>query len=444
MKTICNWMSPIGWGWLLFIGLTACEPIGSASPPGIWTSAPDNMNIPMEDSLLYDRILASLIGSAIGDAMGAPTEMWSRSEIQAQYGFVAGLEDMVRAPSPEGTWAHNLPAGGTTDDTRWKHLMADFLSRNQEISAQTFAKHIVSSYQTSISDLQGRDGKEIGLLESDMHRIQWLREWALVGKPFLEEDHSGYQIALSKFYGGEMVCAGMLFSPVLGMINPGNPVQAYLHTREINLFDIGYAQDISGLTASLVAAAMVEKPSQDSVWKIFREVDPHGYFDSRLVGRSAYKWFENARRIAYKARQAKSEEILADPPVTLMLPLKTLADSIQYAQWAVAYSELDKLNMTYPFHPAEIYLINLTALMLCEFDFMKTLQFIVNYGRDNDTVAAVAGAILGAFHGTAGIPRDWQEQVLRTQIEMGIDLKAMAHQLLLKAQKGSGASPDIQ
>ena len=30
----------------------------------------------------HDKVLGLLIGSAIGDAMGAPTEMWGRGDIQ--------------------------------------------------------------------------------------------------------------------------------------------------------------------------------------------------------------------------------------------------------------------------------------------------------------------------------------------------------------------------
>src|SRR5210317_1291469 len=49
--------------------------------------------------LYYDKTLGLLLGSAIGDAMGAPTEMWSRRDIQLDYGFVNSLDSMVRNPS---------------------------------------------------------------------------------------------------------------------------------------------------------------------------------------------------------------------------------------------------------------------------------------------------------------------------------------------------------
>jgi hypothetical protein len=36
----------------------------------------------------------------------------------------------------------------------------------------------------------------------------------------------------------------------------------------------------------------------------------------------------------------------------------------------------------------------------------------VNYGRDNDSYASVAGAIAGAMHGVAAIPEMWQQTVV--------------------------------
>jgi ADP-ribosylglycohydrolase len=35
----------------------------------------------------------------------------------------------------------------------------------------------------------------------------------------------------------------------------------------------------------------------------------------------------------------------------------------------------------------------------------------VNYGRDNDSYAALGGALAGAMHGTKVIPTDWRETV---------------------------------
>ena len=46
--------------------------------------------------------------------------------------------------------------------------------------------------------------------------------------------------------------------------------------------------------------------------------------------------------------------------------------------------------------PVRCHLINLTALLFSNYQFQPAMEFVTNYGRDNDTVAAVTGAILGA------------------------------------------------
>lgn len=58
---------------------------------------------------LKDKILGSLVGFAIGDAMGATTEFMTREQIKQQYGQV---DDIIG-----GGWL-NLPRGQVTDDTQ--------------------------------------------------------------------------------------------------------------------------------------------------------------------------------------------------------------------------------------------------------------------------------------------------------------------------------------
>ena len=52
-------------------------------------------------------------------------------------------------------------------------------------------------------------------------------------------------------------------------------------------FDIGYARDMTALVSAMVAAAFDEKANPQSVLNVNRNIDPNGYFKSRLVGRSA-------------------------------------------------------------------------------------------------------------------------------------------------------------
>jgi hypothetical protein len=44
-------------------------------------------------------------------------------------------------------------------------------------------------------------------------------------------------------------------------------------------------------------------------------------------------------------------------------------------------------------------------------DLVEAVRGAANYGRDNDSIAGMAGAIAGALGGEAAIPVDWRERV---------------------------------
>ncbi|MPR33075.1 hypothetical protein GBK04_06815 [Cytophagaceae bacterium SJW1-29] len=58
------------------------------------------------------------------------------------------------------------------------------------------------------------------------------------------------------------------------------------------------------------------------------------------------------------------------------------------------------------------------------------MAFIINYGRDNDTVGAVAGAILGAYWGADRLPQAQSKLVREVcKNQLGIDLEKLAQQM---------------
>ncbi len=394
-------------------------------------------NISFSEALLQDKILGMLIGSAIGDAMGAPTEMWSRTAMQTEYGYISDLTPVIREPSAEGTWAYNLPPGGTTDDTRWKVLVTNFVTGTDKIvpplekdlQPKDFASFIMRQYQQDIDELKDIDSFEPGPFEQGMRQISWLQEWAVVSKAFVDNDITAYTQALNRFYGGEMVCAGMLFAPALGGFYPGNPARAYDQCYQIDIYDIGYARDISGLTAAMVAAAIPPDATPDSILAVVRDIDPQGYFKSRLVGRIAYNLLKDARAIVRQAQQTQIQDVFTPGTKTPVIPTNSPHDSLYHAQLEAAYALLHSREQYMPFHASEIYLVNLVALLFSDFDFQQALEFVINFGRDNDTTGAVTGAILGAYYGAEKLPKAMVEKVIRTNQKMGVDFTALAQSI---------------
>jgi ADP-ribosylglycohydrolase len=364
----------------------------------------------LTEAELYDKVLGMLVGSAIGDAMGAPTEMWDRPSIRLEYGFVKDLDSMVREVSPEGIWKTNLPAGGTTDDTRWKKLTFEYLTsqNSKDLKAKDFANKILETYQTSIDNYGKIKSFEPEPFEENTLKVAWLQEWAKVSKPYVAGNLDEFQTALNRFYGGEMVCAGLLYAPGIGVFFPGDPNRAYDEMYDLSIFDIGYARDISALAAVMTATGMKKNAKKEDLLGVLRSIDPQGYFKSRLVGRASYRILKTALTIN---RDAKAE----------------VKDQMQKA-----FELLDQHLQDMPFHAGEIHLQVLTAMLFSDFEYMKTLQFLVNYGRDNDTTAAIAGGILGAFVGFKNLPEDKQKVIKVSKNQLDTDLELLAQKLTKK------------
>ena len=379
----------------------------------------------------YDRVLGGLVGSAIGDAMGASTEMWYRKDIQLKYGYITGLTPAVRQESPEGTWENNLQAGATTDDTRWKYLMVKYFSGNSgNTGPEAFARFIASYYQSVAGDLADREIlKNPDALAGRLEKVDWIREWARVALAYTKGPED-YEQALSRFYGGEMACAGMLYSPVFGLLSP-NPEAAYRTAYEHSLFDHGYAKDITAQVAAMTQTAL-QGSSMDSILDTSVFVDPYRYQDSRLLGRISLQIADATRNTVRLAKEGPTTGTDTIPPPSYP------GTSADWSRQDYIYSYLEKNERAVPFHAGEIWQIVIAGLAYGQGDFQKTMEFIINYGRDNDTTAAVAGMILGTRLGFSGLPVSLRTTIVRTNREkLGIDLEELAREIVAVHQKKS-------
>lgn len=385
---------------------------------------------PLDSAAYYDRVLGALVGSAIGDAMGASTEMWSRTDIRRVYGYITGFTPAIRPQSPEGTWNNNLPPGSGTDDTRWKAFMAHYLGQNPgNLSPAAFAQSIADYYQRVAGDLGDAAVKSNpDALDSTLQRVDWIKEWARVARAYLEGPEA-YAQARDRFYGGEMSCAGMLYTPVFGLIS-SDPEAAYRLAYDHTLFDLGYARDISASVAALTQMALHTR-NTDSLLNTAVFTDPLRYQDSRLVGRISAQTAQAARDYVRKAQQEPAGNLHRALDSLAQMPPKGYPGStLEWLQQEYIYSQLEEDQEAIPFHAGEIWEILVAGIQFGQGDFEKTMAFIVNYGRDNDTVAAVAGMIVGAQVGFEGLPVREREQILEvSRGRMGIDLEELAREV---------------
>lgn len=385
----------------------------------------------LKDSVYYDKVLGALVGSAIGDAMGASTEMWHRKDIQLSYGYINGLTPAVREQSPEGTWEHNLLAGATTDDTRWKSLMVHYFKTNQfKTTPDNFSEFIIEYYNNLTKTLANKDiQKSTDILDTQVEKIDWIKEWARVALAY-KEDSNSYSHALNRFYGGEMSCAGQLYTPMIGL-TAKTPLEAYQKAYNLSLFDIGYAKDISALVSTMTHMAL-RTQDLDSIMNAPKFIDPIGYADSRLVGRIPIAILDDAQKNVRRIDQLVIiDSLIMKDSLNFRVPKGYVGSKKNWIKQEMLYQLLEKDKRNIAFHSAEIWQILVTGLEFGKGDFEKTMQFIVNYGRDNDTVAAVAGMILGAKIGYNALPEQLRETILLVNKEnLGIDLEALAKEMV--------------
>ena len=379
----------------------------------------------------YDKVLGALVGSAIGDAMGASTEMWHRNEIQLKYGYITGLTPAVRQQSPEGTWDHNLTAGATTDDTRWKYFMVKYFSKyKSDLSPGNFSKFITDYYGALTEKLaENRNASNPDLFDVQIEKIDWIKEWARVALAY-QKGGAEFQKAQHRFYGGEMSCAGQLYTPMFGLLSK-NPEEAYEIAYDHAIFDLGYAKDISGLVAAMTHTALRTK-NMDSILNTAIFVDPEEYENSRLVARLSRSIIDASRRSVLLSREiVVSDSVDVKDSLGIKIPKDFPSSKQDWVQQDFVYGILEKDKKAIAFHSGEIWQILVTALEFGQGNFEKTMQFIVNYGRDNDTVAAVAGMILGAKDGYSNLPVTLRTEVLKVSKEnIGLDLEETAREIV--------------
>ena len=90
------------------------------------------------------KVLGSLLGVAIGDALGGPLEFMTAEEIQAQHGTV---REMIG-----GGWL-NLAPGEITDDTQMTLCVAEGIVKNPQYPFVEIGKKFVEWYDSNPKDI---------------------------------------------------------------------------------------------------------------------------------------------------------------------------------------------------------------------------------------------------------------------------------------------------
>jgi ADP-ribosylglycohydrolase len=203
----------------------------------------------MAPTVPYDRVYGALIGQAVGDALGAPTEGMTRQEITSKYGWV---DDFVS----------DDPAG--TDDTEYAVLSARIILKHGH---QLTPADVTAAWREA---LVGQDGGFYGGGVSEMTAISNLK--AGLAAPQTGTDNHA------------MASDGtaMRIAPV-GVFCAGDPQEA----ARLAAIDaqVSHARDgiyCGQAIAAAVAAALVES-SWEAVIEAGLAVVPPGSWSARMI-----------------------------------------------------------------------------------------------------------------------------------------------------------------
>lgn len=178
--------------------------------------------------------------------------------------------------------------------------------------------------------------------------------------------------------------AAMRSGPI-GIYCAGDPQKA-AHLAEVDACVSHYADGIWGAQAVAVAVSLaMTDASVQEIWDAVYELAPRG------------SWFRAAlQRVDGIVTQAKGDIAEA------WMPLHNELFSTSRSTVAEAIPEM------------------MGCLRLKNDSFRSGLLLAANFGRDADTIGAVAGCILGARYGASRIPRHWLE---KTRYPSGTCLK---------------------
>lgn len=305
----------------------------------------------------HDRALGALQGLAIGDALGMPLQLLSRAEVRARYGPIV---DGFAAPAPEHPLAGGMPAGAITDDTEQALLVARLLiDGDGRIEPAALARALVAWED----DMRRRGSTDL-LGPSTTRAVQAV----LRGEPLETAGRTGTT------NGAAMRIAPVGIATPLAADDAG--ADALLDAVEA-ASSVTHATSLALAAASAVAAAVsAGVAGADLPAALAAGVD------AAERCRDRGHWVAGAD-VAERIRAALA---LADALRAAEVPL---GEAIDRLALVVGTSLASQESIPAAF-----------AVLALVDDPWLAVRAAASLGGDADTIAAIAGAIAGAVHGT--------------------------------------------
>ncbi|MDI3389772.1 ADP-ribosylglycohydrolase family protein [Streptomyces sp. B-S-A8] len=353
---------------------------------------------------LDERITASLVGAAVGDALGGPVEGWTPEQITERHG---GRVRGIVGPWHGDDWRTARPIapyhkgdGHITDDTLMTHaLVRVYATVRDHLDAYALADHLVP-------DLMGTP-RWIPDLETEALPLQRI---FLAEKWLVARLHYGHVDPREAGAGNIVNCGAAMYMAPVGLVNAADPRAAYAEAVDLaGAHQSSYGREAAGVFAAAVAAACSPEASPASV------VDAC----LRLAKDGTRAAIEAVCEVAVRHQDF---ETALRPLREAVAPFDTVGPD--YRSPSLGARRPSRL------HAIEELPVALGMLLVGAGDYRRTVLGSVNYGRDCDSIATMGGAIAGALG--SGPPEDWAKQVSEAS---RLDLHAPAELLAAVARE---------
>jgi ADP-ribosylglycohydrolase len=320
-----------------------------------------------------EKAQGSLLAAALGDGLGAFAECLHYKAVDKRLGSIPPI-------GHRGTVEY-------TDDTSLRLVIYDTIL-GANIDAHELAKH----WKERVVD----------------GRVYWTSE--LYVSAMISMRHDPHQIGYRNLLGDNAAMAADPF----GVLHPCLEELAALRTYEtLSLCQSGPGLEGAMAVAAAVSAAMSPEPNMDAVLGAAE----------RYVGREMKKRIETAVTIIERKHDPRGrlyrEIAVEDGTAELVWSDINSARPSEMNQRLVDL-KLRREEISMSVSPLEVAPVAIGYAVRGKRQPLEAVKSAASFGRDSDTIAGIAGSILGAFHG---------KNMLRTTLSI------LPHELVEKSEE---------
>lgn len=337
----------------------------------------------MEIRPLEDTVAGVLAGAAVGDALGGATEGLTPEQIEERHG--GRVTGIVGPYSPDWRTARPIAPyhkgdGHVTDDTLMTHALVQvYAKRRSHLDAFHIAEDLVP--------LMIGERTWIPEFEDDaliLQRVFLAEKWIVARL------HYGHVDPREAGVGNIVNCGAAMYMAPVGLVNIGDPDGAYAEAIELAAtHQSSYGREAAGVFAAAVAAASAPGARVSDIRSAVMRV-AHDGTRAALVAVfdliDAGGWGDDPRTLNRLLREA-------------VAPFDTVGDHYRAPAMDARRPSRTKSIEELP--------VALGLVLAHQGDYRGAVLDAVNYGRDADSIATMAGAICGALHGRSAVPEEW-------------------------------------